>query len=372
MAETCPKCGYAEVETDECPRCRVIISRYRAGDQASEGSRAPEGKRSLKGYVLAGLFLVVICGGLVAVFLASDPSVALEAHRIGAAHRESRWAIEEALRYQRKYGRNPGGIARLIADLPQAEILETDPWGRPWVVSPAFQDMRTPSANGDLWICSRGPSGTGPCAGPGDGSIGYSRHHGGWKGWEAAWRTWLYEVPAPLLFVWPWVLPLGYVMWCLGIGRLFSSPPPKVSRRMLTVLCLAGIVGTLSAMAGFVYRDMSSGCCRMPPGMRAAWDTKTAVLQAIVYANDKGAYPTSLKVLRESGYANIPDRDPWANPYMLSPVFTQGSAPREDDDLYVYSKGRAGTGMYPSPFAASTGEVGSIGYSSLYGSWKEY
>jgi len=30
MAETCPKCGYAAVETDECPRCRVAVSKYRA------------------------------------------------------------------------------------------------------------------------------------------------------------------------------------------------------------------------------------------------------------------------------------------------------------------------------------------------------
>ena len=30
MAETCPKCGYPQVEADECPRCRVVISRYRA------------------------------------------------------------------------------------------------------------------------------------------------------------------------------------------------------------------------------------------------------------------------------------------------------------------------------------------------------
>ncbi|MFQ5962317.1 MAG: hypothetical protein ACE5MG_13065 [Candidatus Methylomirabilales bacterium] len=29
MSEACPKCGHAEVETDECPRCRVIISKYR-------------------------------------------------------------------------------------------------------------------------------------------------------------------------------------------------------------------------------------------------------------------------------------------------------------------------------------------------------
>ncbi|MFZ1058286.1 MAG: hypothetical protein WAP47_03725, partial [Candidatus Rokuibacteriota bacterium] len=30
MAETCPKCGYADVPGDECPRCRVIVSKYRA------------------------------------------------------------------------------------------------------------------------------------------------------------------------------------------------------------------------------------------------------------------------------------------------------------------------------------------------------
>lgn len=29
MAEPCPKCGYAEVETDTCPRCRVIVPKYR-------------------------------------------------------------------------------------------------------------------------------------------------------------------------------------------------------------------------------------------------------------------------------------------------------------------------------------------------------
>lgn len=28
VPETCPKCGHAEVETDTCPRCRVIVSKY--------------------------------------------------------------------------------------------------------------------------------------------------------------------------------------------------------------------------------------------------------------------------------------------------------------------------------------------------------
>lgn len=29
MAETCPKCGHGEVETDTCPRCRVTVSKYK-------------------------------------------------------------------------------------------------------------------------------------------------------------------------------------------------------------------------------------------------------------------------------------------------------------------------------------------------------
>ena len=48
MAQSCPKCGYAQVETDECPRCRVIVSRYRAylgrlGEKPSAPAPAPSG-----------------------------------------------------------------------------------------------------------------------------------------------------------------------------------------------------------------------------------------------------------------------------------------------------------------------------------------
>lgn len=101
----------------------------------------------------------------------------------------------------------------------------------------------------------------------------------------------------------------------------------------------------------------------------AASDAKTAVVQATVYANDKGVYPTGMKVLRESGYANVPDKDPWGNDWVLSPVLTQGSKPREGDEVYVYSKGPKGTGTYPTPFTSDTGRDGSVGYSSVYGSW---
>ena len=43
--------------------------------------------------------------------------------------------------------------------------------------------------------------------------------------------------------------------------------------------------------------------------------------------------------------------------------------PREGDDVYIYSKGPQGTGSYPRPFTDRASAGGSIGYSSIYGSW---
>ncbi len=103
---------------------------------------------------------------------------------------------------------------------------------------------------------------------------------------------------------------------------------------------------------------------------RAAGDAKTAVTQAIVYAKDHGVYPTSIKVLREGEvvYCACRDKDPWGNDYVLSPVLTEGRAPKEGDNVYVYSRGAEGTGVYPD---SEEGGDGSVGYSSVDGSWEE-
>ncbi len=97
--------------------------------------------------------------------------------------------------------------------------------------------------------------------------------------------------------------------------------------------------------------------------------------QAMVYASDHGVYPTSITVLREGEikYTVIPDKDPWGNDYVLSPVLTEGRKPQEGDNVYVFSRGSKGTGVYPRPFTSDTGEDGSIGYSSVdgrFGPWE--
>ncbi|MHC4278470.1 MAG: hypothetical protein ACYSTI_14310 [Planctomycetota bacterium] len=104
---------------------------------------------------------------------------------------------------------------------------------------------------------------------------------------------------------------------------------------------------------------------------RAAMDTKMAVTQARVYASDNGVYPTSIKALVEGKaiYCPCSDKDSWGNDYVLSPVLTEGRTPREGDNVYVFSRGPKGTGVYPQPFTHDTGKDGSIGYSSVHGPW---
>ena len=62
----------------------------------------------------------------------------------------------------------------------------------------------------------------------------------------------------------------------------------------------------------------------------------------------------------------------WDIPYQLSPSMQGGVMTGQADDVYVYSKGASTAGVYPVPFVPNTGDGGSVGYSSVYGSWTGY
>ena len=72
---------------------------------------------------------------------------------------------------------------------------------------------------------------------------------------------------------------------------------------------------------------------------RAAADSRMAVAQAVVYANDKNVYPNSIKLIRDSTLVNVSDNDPWGAPYELSATLTTSAVPGGADDVYIYSKG---------------------------------
>jgi type II secretory pathway pseudopilin PulG len=106
---------------------------------------------------------------------------------------------------------------------------------------------------------------------------------------------------------------------------------------------------------------------------RSASDTKTAVTQAIVYSNDKNQNPGDTKTLRNQSYANIPDNDPWNQPWIYSTAFatTDPTNPLASGEMAVCSKGPAVSGSCAFPIMTpDTGIDGSVGYSSIYGSWQ--
>ncbi len=320
-------------------------------------------KRILKVIAVLGVVPALVYGTV----LVNDYKSARmqDAGRITLARWQSQEAFEQALRYQQAHSQNPGSIKRLLTDFPTSELDEVDPWGRPWVVSAAFTDTRIPPNPKDLWICSRGPTGTGPCpptniptyAGPLDGSVGYSGQFGGWQGSEG---TRLSRVPMSL----PWLLPFAYIIAYL-VYRLgcvvLSRPRNAPTLEALYVVCLIALVAALVVPGPHAHRRARYS--------RAAGDAKTAMTQAMVYARDNGVYPTSIKALREGEivYCYCRDKDPWGNDWVLAPVLTEGRKPQEGDNVYVYSRGPIGAGRYPRPFTSDTGPDGAVGSSSVHG-----
>ena len=137
---------------------------------------------------------------------------------------------------------------------------------------------------------------------------------------------------------------------------------------LIELLITVAIIGVLATIA--IPNLLSAH--RKTRYSRAAADTRLAVSQSVVYANDKNVYPTSIKLIRDTTLTNVSDNDPWGSPYELSQSLALGQVPGIADDVYVYSKGASNAGTFPSPFTVNTGNGGSVGYSSVYGSWSGF
>ncbi len=136
---------------------------------------------------------------------------------------------------------------------------------------------------------------------------------------------------------------------------------------LIELLIVVAIIGILAAIA--IPNLLSAQ--KKSKYARAASDTKTAVTQAIVYSNDKNQNPVDVATLRNNSYANIPDNDPWNVGWIYSTAFASGAIPATTGEMAICSKGPAGTGSCVFPITTpDTGVDGSVGYSSIYGSWQ--
>ncbi len=140
---------------------------------------------------------------------------------------------------------------------------------------------------------------------------------------------------------------------------------------LIELLIVVAIIGILAAIA--IPNLLSAQ--KKSKYARSASDTKTAVTQGIVYSNDKNKNPGTMKELRDSGYANINDADPWAGVWNYSTAFADTAVPANQAEMGICSLGpKAGApGVCgPWPLTGVPAEItdGSVGYTSVYGSWQ--